>query len=176
LSLESKITQFEISEIIPQYLAEDLTLQIGVRFSVANGSSAEKDVPPQLIEPSPEELLELAGAIYDARRKRDKILVGEYFREPAWDMLLALYCLPPRGESLSITSLSYAANVPPTTGHRVQATLGNQGLIQRTSVPSDGRRQIVSLTQKGRTLLEQYLSTLIAPNQKLSGFLGVATI
>jgi DNA-binding MarR family transcriptional regulator len=85
---------------------------------------------------------------------------GHLFGEPAWDMLLALYCLPARGEILAVTSLSYAADTAESTGHRWQATLMNEGLIEKGPDILHGTRQLVRLSPKGRTLLENYLTRL----------------
>ena len=89
-------------------------------------------------------------------------------------MLLALYCLPARGEKLGVTALSYAANVPQSTGHRVQAVLAERGLIERTTESSDARRQLVWLTEKARTILENYFTSLFFANQSSDSRFGVA--
>jgi DNA-binding MarR family transcriptional regulator len=136
---------------------DDLRLQIDVRLSLdevrRHGVGNEFSGLP-----SQHKLCCLASAIYDGRRKRDRTMEGELFGEPAWDMLLALYCLPARGERLGVTALSYAANVPQSTGLRVQALLAERGLIQRRREGSDGRRYIVSLTSHGQSVLEKYLT------------------
>jgi DNA-binding MarR family transcriptional regulator len=88
---------------------------------------------------------------------RDRMLDQELFGEPAWDMLLALYCLPSRGICLGVTSLSHAANVPETTGWRCQKLLLERGLIRRGPHVHDARQQLVGLTGKGKQLLETYL-------------------
>jgi DNA-binding MarR family transcriptional regulator len=75
-------------------------------------------------------------------------------------MLLALYCLPNGGERLTVTSLSLAASLPQTTGYRWQVVLADRGLLERVADERDGRRHFVQLTQKGRALLENYLSRL----------------
>jgi predicted transcriptional regulator len=76
-------------------------------------------------------------------------------------MLLALYCLPARGEKLTITSLIYSADVPQTTGHRWQKVLHEEGLIERGPQGGvDQRRQVVRLTARGRALMDQYLTKL----------------
>jgi DNA-binding MarR family transcriptional regulator len=75
-------------------------------------------------------------------------------------MLLALYCLPARGELLTITALNYAADVHQTTGLRWQKTLRDEGLMERGPKGEDGRKQFLRLTTKGRTLMEQYLTRL----------------
>jgi DNA-binding MarR family transcriptional regulator len=79
------------------------------------------------------------------------------FGEPAWDMLLALYCLPTRGERLGITALALASGVPATTALRWQALLMNEGMIERILDENDARRSFVRLSDKGRSLLEDYL-------------------
>ncbi len=88
------------------------------------------------------------------------MLDRQLFGEPAWDMLLALYCLPARGERLTITALTLAADTPQTTGHRWQTILTEEGLIERGPLELDARKQFVRLTEKGRRLLDDYLTSL----------------
>lgn len=102
------------------------------------------------------------------------MLHAEIFGEPAWDMMLALYCLPAKGERLSVTALSYAANVAPTTGLRVQDALGRRGLIERRKGQSDGRIQLVELTEQGRNWLEKYLTSLLCSNLPAQSYLSLA--
>jgi DNA-binding MarR family transcriptional regulator len=107
--------------------------------------------------PTKSELCCLADELYEARRMRDRMLDQELFGEPAWDMLLALYCMPNRGICLGVTSLSHAARVPEATGSRCQKVLLERGLIRRGPHVHDARQQLVGLTDKGRQLLEKYL-------------------
>ena len=88
------------------------------------------------------------------------MLDRKLFGEPGWDMLLALYCLPTRGERLGITALSLASAGPQTTALRWQAILIEDGLIERYDDEDDGRRSFVRLTEAGRNLLEDYLLRL----------------
>jgi hypothetical protein len=53
------------------------------------------------------------------------------FGEPGWDIMLALYCLPARGERLAVTALAFAAAASQTTALRWQAILQDEGLIER---------------------------------------------
>jgi DNA-binding MarR family transcriptional regulator len=142
--------------------ADDIRLQINLRLRLDEIAEAEAEILQVSARrrPTRRELCQLACTMYDARRTRDRILDQELFGEPAWDMLLALYGLPSRGELLSVTALNYAANVPQTTGYRWQATLTEAGLIERGPPEVDARRQILRLTAKGRQLLEQYLIRL----------------
>ncbi|HEY0628676.1 MAG TPA: hypothetical protein VGD23_05050 [Sphingomicrobium sp.] len=75
-------------------------------------------------------------------------------------MLLALYHMPHRGEVLTVSALSIAADVPATTGLRWQKTLLEEGLLHRWPHLVDGRQQLVGLTQQGRMLMEEYLTRL----------------
>lgn len=112
------------------------------------------------ISPTTSELVHLACRLYDARRARERVLSEDIFGEPGWDILLACYCLPARGEPATVNALAHAANVPTTTGHRWQHILMKRGLIERGGKCSDGRRQLVHLSRKGRELLEDYLTGL----------------
>jgi DNA-binding MarR family transcriptional regulator len=136
---------------------KDLHLHINLSF----GSD---EIPAPVQGPTEAQLCEVARQIYRARRKRDQVMDCDLFGEPAWDMLLALYCLPNEGERLSVTALSLAADLPQATGHRWQRTLTKRGLIKRVPDGRDGRRQFVSLTTRGRKLLEDYLSVVALPN------------
>jgi DNA-binding MarR family transcriptional regulator len=107
--------------------------------------------------PSHAALCKLACRIYDARREREKMLDRKLFGEAGWDMLLALYCLPTRGERLSVTALSGASAVSLTAALRWQGALLEDGLIERVPDESDARRDFVRLSDKGRCMLEDYL-------------------
>lgn len=141
---------------------EDLHLHIDLRLELDQIAElhAEQLRLKSRRPPTRKELVRLACRIYDARRTRDRMFDRKLFGEPAWDMLLALYCLPARGERLGVTSLSLAANVAQATGHRWQINLINEGLIERGPPGLDARRQLLRLTVKGRKLLESYLTRL----------------
>ena len=162
MSREKLLKQPDNSEVATEPTSENIRLHIDLRLSLdeVTDASAEalRSKPPSI--PTRKELSQLACRIYDARRTRDRMLSRQLFGEPAWDMLLALYCLPARGELLGITALTLAADIPQTTGHRWQAVLTDEELIERGPPGTDARRQNVRLTAKGRTLLEAYLARL----------------
>jgi DNA-binding MarR family transcriptional regulator len=135
-----------------------ITLRLASDGSLGIGQSPAGDRLQKV--PSHEELSDLGARIYQARRTRDRMLGGELFGEPAWDMLLALYCLPSEGERLSVTGLTYAAELPQTTGYRWQTILMERGLIERVPDLGDARRLYVILTDNGRKLLDNYLTRL----------------
>lgn len=142
--------------------ADDIRLQINLRFNLDEVTDVEAK---QLCDcarrrPTKRELTRLACQIYDSRRARDRVLDRRLFGEPGWDMLLALYALPTRGELLTVTGLNYAADVPQSTGLRWQQTLREEGLVERGPASVDARKQMLRLTIKGRTLMEQYLQRL----------------
>jgi DNA-binding MarR family transcriptional regulator len=142
---------------------EDIRLQINLRLNLDEVVDVEAQ---QLREgaarrrPTRGELTRLACKIYDARRARARVLNDELFGEPAWDMLLALYGLPARGEILTVTALNYASDVAQSTGLRWQDRLRDEGLIERGPCEIDARKQMLRLTSKGRDLMEQYLRRL----------------
>ena len=106
-------------------------------------------------------VVELAARIYTARRKRSRYLEEEMLGEPAWDMLLALFCLPrAQWRRMTITSLSEAARIPLTTGLRWAKALERQGLITRNPDPLDGRRVFIFLSEEGEQLMYDYFSSI----------------
>jgi len=174
VSLEEPINRVLVS--VPEWSPDDLTLQIHVRLCPDGDAQpiGDSGLPCSEHPPTATDLAQLAYGIYCSRRKRDRMLLGELFGEPAWDMMLALYCFPARGEKLGVTSLSYAANIPTATGHRVQAALTAHGLIERSQQGSDRRMQYVNLTEKGRMLLERYLRWLFDSKTVTQPYLAVA--
>ena len=111
-------------------------------------------------QPPRRQLAILACRIYDARRTRDKFFERSLFSDPAWDMMLALYCFPARGEILSVSGLCYASGAKPTTALRWQKELIDAGLMERGPDGIDRRRHLVRLTAEGRAVLESYLTRI----------------
>lgn len=142
--------------------SNDIRLQVDLRLRLDEVADAEAEYirSTRRGAPSRKELCRLACRIYDARRARERMMDPKFFGEPAWDMLLALYCLPARGERLTVTALSLAANTKSTTGIRWQSILIEQGLIELGPKDLDERLKLVRLTDKGRQLLENYLTRL----------------
>ncbi len=75
-------------------------------------------------------------------------------------MLLALYCFPARGEFLTVTSLSYAADVPLATGIRWQKELWKQRMIERGPDGIDARKKFIRLTAAGKAMMNRILIRL----------------
>lgn len=101
----------------------------------------------------------LAEIIYRDRRLRNTIFdSSDLFGEPAWDALLDLYISHKEGRQVSVTSACIAASVPTTTGLRCIKKLEEGGYVRRTADIRDGRRALLSLTEKALAMIELYLA------------------
>ena len=162
MSRQDKLYPSKIDNGLPEAPADDDRLQIDLRLGFDEVAAAEEErlrrTPRR--RPSRRELTQLALKLFDARRGRDRMFNDELFGEPGWDMLLALYGFPSRGHLLGVTSLSHAANVPPTTGLRWQKILLAEGLIERGPLDEDSRQRLLRLTGKGRMMMDRYLIRL----------------
>lgn len=100
--------------------------------------------------PTQETMVELASAIYRARRRTDKIFgLGGFAVSPAWDIMLDLFQAREAGKPISVSSACIGAACPPTTALRWMHIIEEMHLIKRTPDPHDGRRIIVELTDAG---------------------------
>lgn len=163
MSRQDRLDFPEIDDVLPEFRDDDDDqLQIGLRLGLEDVAAAEEERLRQAPRrrPTQIQLNNLAFNIYRARQARTQQFKADLFGEPAWDMLLALYCLPPRGEVLAVTSLSLAANVPEATGLRWQARLAQEGLVKRGPHVRDRRIQLIGLSQRGRLLMDKYLIRL----------------
>ncbi len=144
------------------YEDNSILLQVDIRLHLDDVARLEARLLRSAARrpPTKAEMVELATRIYNGRRVRDRMLDAELFGEPAWDMLLALYCLPKRGLLMTVSALCYSSGVPHTTALRWQKTMKHHGLTERGPEGVDRRKQIVRLTPHGRLLLETYLTRL----------------
>lgn len=154
----NKAEVVEIRGASPTADLHDLSLPSSLELAVQQAAQDLHAVAPT--QPSIKALQRMACSMYDARRARDRHFDSSILGEPGWDILLALYALPSRGELLGISSLAHCAGVPPTTGLRWEGLLREKGLIERGPHVSDKRVQLVRLTEQGRALMEGYLTRL----------------
>ena len=98
-----------------------------------------------------------ARRIYEGRKRRSAHFGQQMFNEPAWEMLLILY-LEDSGERQLQARLVELSGASRSTGNRWIDFLVRKGLAKREEHPTDKRRNFVTLSEKGRTLLELYLS------------------
>lgn len=92
-----------------------------------------------------------------ARRARRVVLEGDWFADPAWDLLLDLFAAQYLGRRVSISSACIAASVPPTTALRWIDKLVDEGVLLREDDPLDGRRSYLGLAPDVAARLEQWV-------------------
>lgn len=107
------------------------------------------------------EMQYMALLMYQGRRDRDRFFEAGLFSDPAWDMLLAAYCLPTPARPLSVTALCHASGVPATTALRWIKHMCDIGLLSRSGSKEDGRVSFVALTEKGREQMEAHLGSIL---------------
>lgn len=138
--------------------ARRLKVDLRLKLRDVAGIEAQLHGMRAIGRPTMEDIVHFACKIYDERRRRDKIFADHnIFGEPAWDMLLALFCLPARGENLCVSALTMASGRPQTTGLRYEGILRQKGLIERVIPKFDRRKEFVRLTQSGRDLMVRFL-------------------
>ena len=138
--------------------ARRLIVDLRVKLRDIAGIEAQLHGMRAVEQPTMEDIVHFACKIYDGRRRRDKIFADHgLFGEPAWDMLLALFCLPARGENLCVSALTMASGRPPTTALRHEGVLRQKRLIERVIPKFDRRKEFVRLTQSGRDLMVRFL-------------------
>jgi DNA-binding MarR family transcriptional regulator len=110
-----------------------------------------------------ENTTEVARALLEDRRRRDRIFNPGMFGEPAWELLLNLYVMDKDGPRLTIGRLIDSTNCPQSTALRWLQYLKDQGLIEKQEHPGDARTAFITLTNKARDALDRYLSQSLAP-------------
>lgn len=126
-----------------------------VRLEDSVPSTAEQDFDRST-------LISAARKAYLQRRSRAKFFPSSMFAEPAWDMMITLYCVSDTVGWMSIGRLTSFAEVPNTTGLRWIDYLEKHEFLKRKSAPLDGRSVLVGLTAKGAEGLDQYFSHLLS--------------
>jgi DNA-binding transcriptional ArsR family regulator len=117
-------------------------------------------------------LPELACRIHSSRRERRRFVPDDVVAEPAWDMILVLFCAEARGERLSVTGLGYSVGLPQATAARWIASLTKAGLIEQQQDDRDRRRRFLKLSPLAQDNVISWLSRvegLLQPS--LPGFL-----
>jgi DNA-binding MarR family transcriptional regulator len=150
---DQRLVQFSERDIAD---ARRLLALIGESRSEPPGTAPSgQRVPPA--PGDPERLKHFARQIYEKRQKRIARFGSQMFGEPAWEMLLLLY-LGEGGERQSQTGLADLSGAARSTAMRWIDHLVRRGLAHREDHPTDKRRNFITLSEKGRQLLELYLS------------------
>jgi DNA-binding MarR family transcriptional regulator len=119
-------------------------------------------IGPEASMPAVGNLPELACGIHNCRLERRRYFPEQLFADPAWDMILALYCAHGRGERLSITSLGYSVGLPQATAARWIASLRRAGLIEQQQDERDGRRKFLQLSALAQENVTSWLERVQA--------------
>ncbi|MBU7580430.1 MAG: MarR family transcriptional regulator [Porphyrobacter sp.] len=94
-------------------------------------------------------LAQVAMRMRSSARRRCRHLSGEWFGEPAWEMLLELFIQFAGGARVSTKSLVIASGASDTTALRVIDRLEDAGLVERAPSQTDKRVTLLSLTRDG---------------------------
>lgn len=100
--------------------------------------------------------------LYGIRRERNQFFSDDLFGEPAWDILLILYWAELEQLRLTVSNVCEGAQVPPTTALRWISKLEADGMICRTSHPSDRRVIRLSLSTDAIEQLNQLMDRVLA--------------
>lgn len=99
----------------------------------------------------------LACAIHDAAQARREFFPGELFADPAWDIMLGLYCSHGRGEKINVTTLGQSVGLAQTTSLRWLNELAKEGFVERIRDPRNRRRVFVNLTASAHEKMTLWL-------------------
>lgn len=101
--------------------------------------------------------LTIAHAWTSAQRARDRYFGEPLGRDPAWDILLALYISFAENQKECVKGICLASSAPATTVCRWIFVLEERGLVVRTPDPRDKRRVLLSLAPQGLERMNQAL-------------------
>lgn len=139
-----------------------------VALSLDSDTSVSPPLSASSLNPLPKlRARDLAQRVHSyllARRARSNILGGDWFADPAWDLLLDLLASQYLGRPVSISSACIAANVPPTTALRWIDKLVQEGLLVRESDPADRRRAHLSIAPELAARLEEWIEHHLPPS------------
>lgn len=105
-------------------------------------------------------LVAAAERIISNRQRRSDFFNRAMFSEAAWDILVLLYVTELAGTRQTQATLSKRLATPPTTIQRWVDYLEKEHLVRRDAHPTDRRTAFVSLMDKGRKALEDYLTAI----------------
>ena len=95
------------------------------------------------------------------RQLRNKFFDVALFADPAWDILLDLYAARLEHQTVSVTSLCIAANVPPTTALRWIKQMTTRDLLEQRADDADGRRKFIALSDDAAEAMQGYFTAML---------------
>jgi DNA-binding MarR family transcriptional regulator len=104
-------------------------------------------------------LYRIAQAIRALRSAR-RTEFGLRISEPAWDMLIELYCRESTGHSTTAALLTSAADVPPSTAARWIEHLTQESFIRTRPHSSDPKTEFIEMTESSIDALERYFAKI----------------
>lgn len=108
--------------------------------------------------PSRQEMVEYASFELRNRKRRSGVMGPGLAGEPAWIMLLDLYVAEHNRQKVQTVYLVEESGAPHATGLRYLSYLTDEQLVHRSISERDRRSKFVELTDRGRALLDRYLS------------------
>ena len=103
-------------------------------------------------------LLEMVRRVMSERRLLAELSQGDLFTNGPWNMMLDLYENAWLEKPISVSSLTIASGIPPTTALRYIAYLQDVKLLTKRGDSYDGRRVLVHLTKLGFNQVTEYLT------------------
>jgi DNA-binding MarR family transcriptional regulator len=133
---------------------------MAVRKSTKSVQAARQPEGSASIYPPGIPLWMLARILMTHLKRRAKYLPKATFDDPQWVMMLDLFIASEEGRQVSISSLSLASGVPPTTALRHIRSLVTKGLFERVPHPQDRRICLVRLSREARNQMINYLASI----------------
>lgn len=112
------------------------------------------------------ELVAHARATIQRRQARADYFATAILGEPAWDLLLLLYVADGVGEVITVNAAGERAGLAATSAKRWIEYLEKERLMRRAPHPHDGRRIVLTLSDKGRSALDTYFSGVIGSERE----------
>ena len=128
---------------------------------VSSENIGERVLSRQTWAPLPDP--KLIRQIIRQRRLRSDFLGGDWFADPAWDILLDLTAAAAENKRVSVSSLCHASGVPPTTALRWISQMVDAGLLVRVDDPVDRRRSFIELSDVATRKMARYFAETGAP-------------
>lgn len=107
------------------------------------------------------DLFDVARKLFHERKDRQRFFNKAMFSEPAWDMLLTLYIADAVGTKQTVSRLASLICTPMTTTIRWLNYLEKESFVLRSEHPSDNRQILITLTDAGRSAIENYFLVIL---------------